>query len=300
MCDPATLNSKYSIPGHLDFGVGSHGAVVARIANAASTAEIAKQGAQLLTWAPAGQPQVVWLSPQALFKEGKSLRGGAPVCWPWFGPHPSDATLPGHGYARNLEWRVKGSAAEGDATRIGFFFDPVAAGVPNAVDALLELEFVIGATLRMELTTTNRGSGPLTITQALHTYFHVGDIGAVTVDGLEGKEYVDKVAPGSPTVRQQGGVAIGEEVDRIYLDCPEPVTIVDAGLRRRIRIANQGSRSCVVWNPWADKGAKFGDMGDDGYRRMLCVETTNAGNDQVAISPGARYTLATEIGVAPL
>lgn len=299
MCDPAKLNSKFSIPGQLDFAVGSHGAVVARVSNALATAEIAKQGAQLLTWAPKGQPAVVWLSQQALFKEGKSLRGGVPVCWPWFGPHPSDSALPGHGYARNREWRVKESGSEGDATRITLFFDPVEAAVPNAVDALLELTFTIGDRLRMALTSTNRGGEPLTISQALHTYFRVGDITDTRVEGLEGKRYLDKVAD-RVVARQEGDVAIDGEVDRIYIDCPGPVTIVDRRLQRRIRVASRNSRSCVVWNPWAEKGARLGDLGHDGYRRMLCVETANAWEDRVSIAPGASYTLAAEISVAPL
>ena len=300
MTDLAGLNERHGIDGELIFAVGHHGAEVARITNATGTAEIALQGAQVLTWAPAGQPAVVWLSPAAKFAAGKSLRGGAPVCWPWFGPHPDDPAKPGHGFARNLDWDVVSSERVNEGTRLVLRLMPGAA--QHALwpfEAELELAVTAGERLLLELTTRNTGTIPLNITQALHTYFHVGDIVAARVDGLDGCAYIDKVDGGAHR-RQSGAVAIGGEVDRVYLGCPGEVVIVDDALRRRIRIGKRGSQSYVVWNPWGEKGAKFGDMGDDGYRRMLCVETTNAGDDVVTIASGKSFTLATEYGVEPL
>jgi len=300
MSDLAGLNEKFGIDGELVFAVGHHGAEVARITNAGGSAEIALQGAQVLTWAPAGQAQVVWLSPAAKFAAGKSLRGGAPVCWPWFGPHPEDPAKPGHGFARNLDWQVIAAQRVGEGTRLVLGLVPGAAQQALwPYEAALELAVTVGERLSLTLTTRNTGTVPLTITQALHTYFHVGDIDAARVEGLDGCEYIDKVDGGARR-RQSGPVAIGSEVDRVYLGCPGETVILDEALRRRIRIGKSGSRSCVVWNPWAEKGAKFGDMGDDGYRRMLCVETTNAGDDVVTIASGKSFTLATEYGVEPL
>jgi D-hexose-6-phosphate mutarotase len=300
MTDLASLNGRFGIDGELVFAVGHHGAEVARVTNAAGTAEIALQGAQVLTWAPAGQPQVVWLSPAAKYAAGKSLRGGAPVCWPWFGPHPDDPAKPGHGFARNLDWEVVAAERTPAGTRLVLGFTPGAAQQALwPYQATLELAVTVGERLAMELTTRNTGTIPLSITQALHTYFHVGDIASARVDGLDGCEYIDKVEGGARR-RQAGAVTIGGEVDRVYLGCPGEVAIVDDALRRRIRIAKGGSHSCVVWNPWAEKGAKFGDMGEDGYRRMLCVETTNAGDDVVTIASGKSFTLATEYGVEAL
>lgn len=300
MSDLAGLNERYGIDGELLFAVGHHGAEVARITNPGGGAEIALQGAQVLTWAPAGQPAVVWLSPEAKFAAGKSLRGGAPVCWPWFGPHPEDPAKPGHGFARNLDWQVIDAQRVAEGTRLVLGFVPGAAQQALwPYEAALELAVTVGERLSLALTTRNTGTVPLTITQALHTYFHVGDIAAARVDGLDGCEYIDKVDGGARR-RQSGPVTIGGEVDRVYLGCPGEAVIVDEVLRRRIRIGKSGSQSCVVWNPWAEKGAKFGDMGDDGYRRMLCVETTNAGDDVVTIASGRSFTLATEYSVEPL
>lgn len=300
MSNSTALEQQFGISDSVEFGTGEHGALVAQVGNAGSTAEIARQGAQLLTWAPAGQPAVVWLSPDARFTAGKSLRGGAPVCWPWFGAHPDDASKPAHGFARNVDWTVVETTTLPDATRIVLRLVPEAA--QRALwphDAELTLTVTVGERLRLDLTTHNTGTEPIRITQALHTYFQVGDIDTTRVEGLDGTTYVDRT-DGDARVVQDGPVTVHGEVDRIYLDCPGEVTIVDESLGRRIGISKQGSRSYVLWNPWAEKGAKFGDMGEDGYRRMLCVETCNAWDDAVDIAAGAEHTLSTEYRVEAL
>lgn len=300
MCDSKTLNDKFSIPGLIQFLENEQGALVARADTPQGTMEIARQGAQLLFWTPAGQAPVVWLSPEAQFKTGKSLRGGVPVCWPWFGPHPDNSSLPGHGFARNLEWRMLETSRLRDAVRITMIFQPGEAQQKDwPHNAELTLSVTMGEALEMALTTRNLGDSAITISQALHTYFHVGDINQVKVEGLEGKEYIDKV--GEETRRhQQGTLSIDSEVDRIYLDCSEQLVIVDDLLQRRIRIARQGSNSAVVWNPWAEKGAALGDMGEQGYRNMLCVETCNAASDTISLQPGESFTQFSRYAVEPL
>ena len=300
MCDAKTLNEKFGIAGVVDFATGSHGALEARLSAAGGNTAIARQGAQVLTWTPNGQPPVVWLSPEARFKAGKSLRGGAPVCWPWFGPHPEDPSKPGHGFARNLDWQVLESTRLRNRARLIMGFTPgpeQAEFWPHAAE--LQLSVTLGDTLDLALSTRNTGSVPITITQALHTYFHVGDISSARVEGLDGSPYIDKLLD-NERFNQAGPITIDREVDRIYLDCPDDVTIVDEKLGRRILISKSGSRSYVVWNPWAEKGAGFGDMGTDGYRKMLCVETTNAWDDAVTIEPDAVHALTTSIAVAAL
>jgi glucose-6-phosphate 1-epimerase len=300
MCDADTLNAHFGIPGVVDFGVGGHGALEARLAAAGASATVARQGAQVLSWAPAGQPPVVWLSPAARFAPGKSLRGGVPVCWPWFGPHPDDTSKPSHGFARNLDWRVLETSRLRHGARILMGMVP---GAEQAAlwphDAELRLAVTLGTTLELELTTRNTGVESITITQALHSYFHVGDIASVQVEGLDGCPYIDRLAAGA-RFTQRGPVTIEGEVDRIYLDCPGDVEILDRTLERRVLIAKSGSRSCVVWNPWIDKGAKLGDLGEEGHHHMLCVETTNAWDDSMTLAPGASHTLGTSIGVADL
>jgi D-hexose-6-phosphate mutarotase len=297
MTDTTTLNARFALPGLLRFGTGAHGALVAQLTAPAAEAEIAIQGAQLLTWTPAGQAPVVWLSPAARFATGKSLRGGAPVCWPWFGAHADDTSKPAHGFARNHDWQVLETGVVSGAPRITLGYTPGAAQQalwPHQAE--LHLTVTVGAQLELALITRNSGASAFTLTQALHTYFHVGDIAQARVEGLAGKPYIDKLQQDARLV-QSGDIQIDREVDRIYLDCPEDAVIVDEALKRRIRVRKTGSRSCVVWNPWIDKAAKLGDLGEDGYRRMLCVETTNAADDAVTLAPGASHTLGTVISV---
>jgi glucose-6-phosphate 1-epimerase len=300
MTDLERIERDHGIDQELRFGIGAQGAAVATVTNAAATALVALQGAQLLSWAPRGQAPVVWLSEQARFRPGKSLRGGVPVCWPWFGAHPQDPALPAHGFARNHDWEVVQTRSLPGATRLVLRFDPLRlAAAPLRIDAELLLSLTIGESLDLELTTRNRSDSPLHLTQALHTYFHVGDIGAAAVHGLEGRTYVDRLQSDALCV-QQGPVGVDGEVDRIYLDCPGELVIADQALGRRIRIERSGSRSCVVWNPWTDKALALGDLGPDGNRRMLCVESTNAWDDAVTVPPGGEHRLGTVVRCEPL
>ena len=292
---PAELNQRHAIDGQLTFTREGDGPTLAEIDNRHGSAKIALEGGQLLTWAPKGQEPVVWLSPEAVYKPGKSLRGGAPICWPWFGPNEEDPSLPGHGFARNKPWSVKKSEAlDGGATRLTLLLkqDEETAKIwPNRC----ELRFVVtvGETLTMALTTSNLSAQPITITEALHTYFHVGDIAKVSIGGLEGATYMDKVDGGAYR-KQEGAITIEGETDRVYLTAKGECVINDEALGRRIHITKEHGRSTVVWNPWAEKGAAFGDMGADGYRQMLCVESANALSDAQTIQAGAEHTLTTE------
>lgn len=290
--DFSALNARFGVPGQLSFKEGPGGLAVAEVANSQATAVIALQGAHVMSWTPRGARPVIWLSPAAKFAPGKSIRGGVPVCWPWFGPHAADAALPAHGYARTTPWEVMHSEAlAGGATRVVFRLlenETTRAQWPHATP--VECRITVGASLEIELVTRNAGAAPVTIGQALHTYFEVSDIRRVTVAGLDGCPYLDKV-DGGQRKRQAGPVSFSGEVDRIYLDSLADCVIEDPDARRRIVISKRGSRSTVVWNPWIEKAAKMGDLGDDGYLRMLCVESANAADDTVTLAPGAEHRL---------
>ncbi len=291
------LNNQHALNGELRFTRAENGPTLAEIDNAFGKATIALEGGQILTWTPKGQQPVVWLSPDARYVAGKSLRGGVPVCWPWFGPNDQDASLPGHGFARNKPWQVVSSERLADgATRLAIQLvqDADTAKLwPHQAE--LRLIVTVGTALRIELATRNLGAEPFAITEALHTYFQVSDIGDVSVSGLEGCSYLDKVEGGSKT--QEGAVKISGEVDRVYMGTTAECVIHDSGYQRRIHIAKSGARSTVVWNPWEEKGAKFGDMGPDGYRRMLCVESANALENAVTVAPGETRALVAEYSV---
>lgn len=295
------LQQQHGISGILNFSEPSPGYLVAEISNPHATARIALQGAHLLIFQPHEEQPLIWLSPEARLAEGKSVRGGVPVCWPWFGPHATEKGYPGHGFARTVPWRLERASQLGDGrTELEFVLvgnETSREQWPHASE--LRQRITIGETLSHELITTNLGERPLIIGQALHSYFQVGDLRQCRVNGLDGCEYLDKVA-GMRRARQQGAVGFTGEVDRIYLDTPARCEIVDPALQRRIVIQAEGSHSTVVWTPWAEKAAQMGDLGPDGYLNMVCVETANAAEDVVEIAPGAQHRMVARYRLASL
>jgi glucose-6-phosphate 1-epimerase len=292
MTDIDTLNARYGIPGQLTVKAGPGDLAMVEVANAQASATLALQGAQVLQWAPLGQQPVIWLSGAARYAIGKSIRGGIPLCWPWFGPHPSEADFPAHGFARTSLWEIVDTQVLADgATRIGLRLkhtDASRALWPHAAE--LECQISVAATLEIDLLTRNTGSASITIGQALHTYFAVSDVRRTRIEGLEGCHYLDKV-DGGRRKEQMGPVSFVAETDRTYLDTAADCLIDDPGLARRIRIHKRGSRSTVVWNPWIEKATRLGDLGADGWLHMVCVESANAADDVVTVPPGAEHRL---------
>jgi D-hexose-6-phosphate mutarotase len=295
------LNQRFAISNHVQFKEIAEGIIIAEVANQHALSNIALQGAHVATWQPRGQEPVIWLSPYAKFAPGKSIRGGVPICWPWFGPHATDAKLPGHGYARTVMWDVLETKALSDGStflRFGLIeTDATRTQWPHASSA--QLEVTVGKALRVELVTQNNSKESFILGEALHTYFQISDVAQMTIRGLDGCDYLDKV--GEPARRtQQGGIVIESEVDRVYVDTPADCVIEDKGLKRAIRIAKTGSLSTVVWNPWTEKANKMGDFGENGFRNMVCVESANAFDNLVTVKAGETHRLAVVYSVEAL
>lgn len=286
------LNSKFAISGHIDFLEGKGGLIRARINNTFASVEITLQGAHLISWQPHGEAPVIWLSENARFEEGKGIRGGIPICWPWFGLHETDSTLPAHGFVRTAMWQVASTETLSDgATSITLTLSssPATQAIwPH--DFKLDYIVTVGHELELELKTENTGSHSFEITEALHTYFAIGDIDKIKINGLAGRTYADKV-DGMTRKVEPGKVHILSEVDRIYLDTDGKCQIEDLQQQRMIEITAESSRAIVVWNPWMAKAEKMGDMGKDGYRTMVCVESANALEHSVNVSPGKPHRL---------
>lgn len=288
------LNSRFGLPDRLHFLNGEGDLPVADIQTPHARARVALQGAHVLAWQPAGARPVIWVSNAAVFEPGKPVRGGVPVCWPWFGPREG---LPAHGFARILMWTVRATSVDeaGDVVlRLGMVDDAATRAMwDHAFD--LELVVTVGHTLSMALVTRNTGTTAFTMTDALHTYFAIGDIAQTTVQGLDGCAYLDKVQ-NAAQFTQTGPVMFTGETDRVYIDTAGACVVDDATWGRRIHVAKQGSTSTVVWNPWRDK--TFADMAAGEYSGMVCVETCNAGPDQITLAPGGLHTLTAFISVA--
>ncbi|MDX8398614.1 MAG: D-hexose-6-phosphate mutarotase [Gallionellaceae bacterium] len=291
--DFTTLNQNFGIAGHLEFVPDVSGLAIAHIANSHAQAAIALQGAHIMRFQANDEQPLIWLSPVAKLVQGKSIRGGVPICWPWFGAHASDATFPGHGFARTVAWHVAASEALPDgSTRIEFELPQ--SSIPAAQwphPCRCRLVATVGKVLTVELITENTGETAFDSGEALHTYFAISDVDQISISGMEDCTYLDKVGV-AETRTQQGTIQISSEVDRIYIDTAADCLIEDRGLKRRIRIAKSGSQSNVVWNPWVEKSAKMGDFGSNtGYRGMVCVESANAASNIVTVSPGSTHCL---------
>ncbi|WP_459617941.1 D-hexose-6-phosphate mutarotase [Bordetella sp. 2513F-2] len=280
-----------------------------RVQTPHGTALMARQGAQLLSYATADGRPVVWLSERADLSPGTPVRGGVPVCWPWFGVYarnpqavrdtveaPEDA--PSHGLVRARDWTLTSQAVRGDMAELVFDCHLPEGLGPWRHPVRLTLSASFGQTVRLALTTENLGARPLTLSLALHTYLAVSDSRQVSVTGLEGLPYLDTTQDWQAR-HQDGPVRIDGETDRIYLGVDRPVEIHDPQWQRTLRLSASGSRSAVVWNPWVDKAARLSDFAPDAWQRMLCVETARIMDDVLELAPGTAETVAVEIAVVP-
>jgi glucose-6-phosphate 1-epimerase len=286
----------YEIENELQFVDIEHGFTYIEINNASAHATISTYSGQVLSYRPKSQKDdLLFVSDKAYYAEGKAIKGGIPVCWPWFGADPDDLGRPAHGFVRNRQWEVAATESLDDgSTRVVMELtdtDDTREIWPHPFR--LGIEITVGDTLKVALVTRNTGDAAMTISQALHTYFNVGDITKVQVLGLDGTDYLDKLEHFA-TKTQTGPVIIDGEVDRIYTGVSGDLVIDDESLARRIRIASSGCSTAVVWNPWLDIARSMGDLGDDDYLRMLCVETANAGPETAEIAAGDEYRLQAE------
>ncbi len=296
--DPDVLNEQFAIAQHITFAATAGGLPVAEIHNSHAAASVAVQGGHVITFQPHVQQPVLWVSSLSAFEPGKTIRGGIPVCWPWFGAHPTDPSKPFHGFVRVAMWQVRGtSVGPADATeiRLGLTESEASRALwPHIFD--LEIVVTVGAQLRVELITRNPGDQPFVCGGALHSYYTVGDARRIAIHGLDGGDYLDKVE-NFKRKSQQGPVTIEGETDRVYLDTDAACVIDDPALNRRLEIAKAGSRTTVVWNPWAEKAGQLADFGDEEYLSMVCVETANADTDVATVAPGGEHRLSAVIGL---
>jgi glucose-6-phosphate 1-epimerase len=270
------------------------------VASRAATARVYLHGAHITDWRPAhADAPVLWTSSRSLYQPDKAIRGGVPVCFPWFGPHAADKSAPGHGFGRITTWTLTEADEASDGT--------VTLTLTLEGDNLSELgphvflathRITIGPRLTMALEVENRDEIAFTFEEALHTYFRVSNAEQVTIAGLEGADYLDKVA--SFARRSQGTDAIRfrGETDRVYVGTGSTCVIHDPGMRRRITIEKSGSQSTVVWNPGVERARALTDIGEGEWRDMVCVETANVGDAAVRLDPCGSHTMTATISVA--
>jgi glucose-6-phosphate 1-epimerase len=287
------LNADYGIANKVKFVAGKGGFPVMEIQNEYAQAVISLYGGQVLSFQPVTQTQdLMFVSTQAFYQTGKAIKGGTPICWPWFGNDPEEKGRSSHGFVRNRLWQMREVVSTQDgATKIIMGLvdtDETRKIWDYSFD--LAIAITVGSSLTIELITCNTGNKPFSITQAMHTYFRIGDIKQVQVLGLEAKNYIDKVDGGKQKT-QSGIVTFSEECDRIYLNVPSELVINDAAFDRKIKITTNNSNTAIVWNPGSVVSAKMADLGDLDYQHFVCVETANAANEIIEVSAGDEYQL---------
>jgi glucose-6-phosphate 1-epimerase len=270
-----------------------NGLEVVELETPASTCSVALHGAQVLSFTPRGERDWLWVSDRARWNVGSALRGGVPICFPWFGPHPAERGFPAHGFARTRVWRLVGvDEMAGARLRAVFELRADERSAPLFPYAFTARHTVIaGDDLQLSFEVANDGEVPFAFEVALHSYFAVSDVGAISVLGLGGSSYVDKVADGERRRQADGPLRIVGEVDRVY-GSGGPVTLVDPGSRRSLRVEASGAASTVVWNPGPEKTRALSDMDPNAFQRFVCLESGDVGDGRVTLPPGGRHALA--------
>ncbi|WP_062567482.1 MULTISPECIES: D-hexose-6-phosphate mutarotase [Pseudoalteromonas] len=261
-----------------------------KVASEFCDATIFLQGAQITEFTPTGKKPLLWVSQQEDYQEGKGVRGGIPICWPWFGVSQNEG-WPAHGVARTGLWRAEQVKEEENSIYISLSL-PM-----NQIDekywphkTKLLVEFILSTSLEVRLTTTNLDNETLNFTQALHTYFPTPAIEETKVDGLQGSKYIEF---GEGPFEQHDLVSFARETDMVYTQAQDTQRIITPdGI---IEVSRENSRSCVLWNPWIDKSKRLSNFADDEYHVMLCLEAANVLEDSVELAPGDKHTLVTSL-----
>ncbi len=283
------LNRRFAIPDRIVFREHPSGLIQASIATPHCTGSLFLHGAHVAEYQPAGAKPVLFVSEKSQFSPGVPIRGGVPICFPWFGPHPSDTSAPAHGLARTALWQLH-SVTQDD-------HGAIAVTLKHALDDWkLTYSASFGNALRLSLEIENAAAQTRECEAALHTYFALADVHAAEVHGLEGLSHLDKLS-GTTLAASGQPISFAQETDRIYFGRPDALVIHDTGNARRIRIQPESSNSTVVWNPWIEKSQRMQDFCDEEYLKMCCVETCNVGPDRIALAPQAVHKLSVEISV---
>lgn len=293
---PSDLSNRFPVPG-LRFELGPGKLVRGIVDTPAARGEFYLNGAHVTAWQPAEHQPVLWMSAASHFSEGKPIRGGIPLCFPWFGPNADDPSLPAHGWARTSLWELASAQPlknQGVSVVLNLTRTPFK--LQYQVDFGTELHVRLTAEID-ESPLAGGNSSTVTIEEALHTYLTVGDIHQILIEGLESADFIDKVPEPRPCSAVQAPIQFSGETDRVYQNTKSSCRLIDPVMRRMIIVDKSGSDSTVVWNPWIAKSARMPDFGDHEWPGMVCIETANAGSNKLQLTPGERHDITATIRV---
>jgi glucose-6-phosphate 1-epimerase len=294
------LNRCFGVPGLAEVVAGNGGLPKVSIASPVTVGEMYLHGAQVTSWRPAGTTEVLFLSSHSRWEDGHAIRGGIPICFPWFRAKSDDPTAPAHGFVRTKAWRLESIVNRGDAISVTMSTKSDASTKQWwPADFRLIHRATFGPELLLELEMTNTGSTSVRFQEALHTYYRVGHVNMTRLHGLDKVHYLDNTDSNREKV-QEGDVVIASETDRAYLTARPQVDLVDPTLHRRIHIFKENSHTTVVWNPWMEGARALTDLGDDDWTQMFCVEASNVLTCAVDLVPGKQHVMTSKISVAAM
>jgi glucose-6-phosphate 1-epimerase len=290
------LNREFAIPGVARIARGNGSLPKILIETKAATAEIYLYGAQVTSWVPAGADEVLFVSEKSHWEAGHAIRGGIPICFPWFRAKADDKSAPSHGFVRTKEWRIESISAEAeDSVRVCLSTESDESTRRWwPFDFRLDYRITVRAKLWLELVMKNSGQSALRFEEALHSYFKVGDVEQVRVRGLDGAIFLDN-REGNREKIQRGDVVLLRQTDNAYANANGMAEIIDPLLRRTLKTEKLGSNSTIVWNPWSDGASSMADLSEHEWRQMLCVEGGNILTSAVSLDPGQSHSMAIAI-----
>jgi len=294
----AESDRRSEIPGTAAVVQGNGGLQKVRITSPEVEGEMYLHGAHITSWKPTGKEEVLFLSSQSRWEQGHAIRGGIPICFPWFGGKADDPKAPAHGFVRTKAWQLETIARVEDGVTVSMSTESdedTKRWWPAEFRLVYRVTFA--SELRLELVVTNTGKASLRFEEALHAYHRVGNILKTGVGGLCTVHYIDKTESNRKKI-QYGEIAIVSETDRVYLNTSNAIELEDPVLRRRTRVAKENSRTTVVWNPWVQKAHSLSDFADDEWMQMICIETSNVSDFAVDLAPGQQHKMKAVVSVA--
>jgi glucose-6-phosphate 1-epimerase len=296
----AASDRRLEIPGIAQIVEGNGGQPKVRVTSAEATGEIYLLGANVTSWKPKAREEVLFLSAKSRWEDGRAIRGGVPICFPWFGNKADAPTAPAHGFVRTKPWQLESIAQARHGVTVNMFTasnEDTKRWWTGEFRADYRASF--GPELGLELEITNTGKTSMRFEEALHAYLRVGNIESARVRGLDAVRYLDKTDSNREKT-QQGDIAITSETDRVYLDTTGAIELYEPVPRRRARIMKENSHTTVVWNPWVEKAHSLPDFGDDEWKQMICIETSNVSGFSLALEPGQQHKMKAVVRVEQL
>lgn len=298
--DLKELNRRFGIPDVARVCEGNGGLLRVDITSPLARGEIYLHGAHVTSWRPAGSEEVLFLSSKSRWEEGQAIRGGIPVCFPWFRGKADDPHAPAHGFVRTRSWQLYSIVESNSAVSVTMFIESdeqTRRWWPGEFRLAHRVTFA--SELKLELVCINTGTTPLHFEEALHTYNRVVDVGMVRLKGLDGTSFLDNT-DSNKKKRQIGDVMIAAQTDNAFINTQSVVDLIDPALHRRIRLQKANSNTTVVWNPWQEGAVKLRDLGEGEWKQFFCVEASNIIGAAVTVAPAQEHTISAVLSVATL